>query len=254
MIPGPIGRLLEQGARNVRDWVVPPLCLICDALVAEPGGCCASCWSKTRFISRPYCEVLCIPFAIDHGAGTLSPQAIANPPPFDRLRAAILYDRHAGRMVRLLKYSDRQDLAPWMARWMVTAGKELVSAQPCVIPVPLHVSRLRQRRFNQSAELSRHVAGQCGLDHFPEALRRTRRTRQQVGLGAAERQRNVQGAFRVADEHSSSLRGRRVLLVDDVYTSGSTVMAAARALRRAGVAGVDVLTFARVETAGMAGI
>jgi ComF family protein len=149
-------------------------------------------------------------------------------------------------MVQGLKYHDRTDLAPWMARWMLRAGAELLADADVVVPVPLHWRRFLERRFNQSAELARTVAAMSGLPFAPDAVRRVKRTRQQVGLPLREREDNVRAAFGVPPEADIEVRGRRVLVVDDVYTTGATVSAVARALARSGANAVDVLTFARV--------
>ena len=225
---------------------IPPTCLLCDKLVDSHGGLCASCWRQARFIERPYCEVLGLPFAYGDNEGTLSPQAIADPPPFERLRAVMAYEDCARRLVGALKYADRADLAPWMAHWMSVAGRELIADCQIVVPVPLHRLRLHSRRYNQSAELARRIAFLGGLEYQAETLIRHRRTRQQVGLSVLERARNVQGAFRVEKNGRPLVEARRVLVVDDVHTTGATVRACARALKRAGAAAVDVLVFASV--------
>jgi ComF family protein len=180
------------------------------------------------------------------GEGFLSAEAIANPPPFERARAAVAYNGVARHMVQALKYGDRADLAPWMARWMLRAGAELVADADVVLPVPLHWRRFFTRRFNQSAELARAIAALSGKVFEPAAIRRVKVTRQQVGLGLTRRQDNVRAAFRVPAEHDITVRGRRVLVVDDVYTTGATVSSVTRALKKSGAASVDVLTFARV--------
>ena len=238
--------LAARTVANLRDLVIPPTCLLCDVLVDRQGGLCARCWRGARFIERPYCEVLGVPFAFDQGEGAVSPQAMADPPPFDRLRSVMIYDDGARRLVSGLKFADRSELAPWMAKWMTVAGRELIGDCDIVVPVPLHRLRLQGRRYNQSAELARAIARTGGLEFQPMALVRHRQTRRQVGLTALERARNVQGAFRVPAERRPLVDGRRALLVDDVYTTGATVKACARALKRAGVNGVDVLTFACV--------
>jgi ComF family protein len=133
-----------------------------------------------------------------------------------------------------------------MAGWMARAGAELLADAEVIIPIPLHRRRFLRRRFNQSAELARALARRACKPFEPMALARVKMTRQQVGLGLSERQDNVRGAFRVPAEADIKVRGRRVLLVDDVYTTGATVSAAARALKRGGAAAVDVLAFARV--------
>lgn len=224
----------------------PPVCAGCRRLVAAPGTLCARCWPTLRFIERPWCEVLGTPFSHEMGDGILSADAIARPPPFARARAAVAHSGVARQMVHALKFGDRTELGPWMARWMMRAGSELVADADIVVPVPLHRRRFFWRRFNQSAELARAVCALSGRPFAPEAVLRVRATRQQVGLGAREREDNVRGAFRVPPEAEILVRGRRVLLVDDVYTTGTTVSAVTRALKRGGAREVDVLTFARV--------
>jgi ComF family protein len=232
--------------RSAARLLFPPACAGCGVRVAEPGTLCGSCWPKLRFLERPWCAVLGTPFAYEMGEGAVSPEAIANPPPFARARAAVAYSGVAREMVQGLKYNDRTDLAPWMAGWMARAGAELVADADVVVPVPLHWRRFLSRRFNQSAELARALAAASNLPFEPGALVRRKVTRQQVGLRASEREDNVRGAFAVPAEAKGLVRERRVLLVDDVYTTGATVAAATRALRRGGATAVDVLTFARV--------
>lgn len=185
------------------------------------------------------------PFSHDMGEGFLSAEAIANPPPFERARAAVAYSGVARDMVRGLKYNDRTDLAPWMARWMVRAGADLVADADVIVPVPLHWRRFLSRRFNQSAELARAVSELSGVRFEPTTIKRVKKTRQQVGLTSMQREDNVRAAFRVAPDTEIKVRGQRVLVVDDVYTTGATVSAVTKALSKAG-ATVDVLTFARV--------
>lgn len=233
-------------ARLPARLLFPATCTGCRRLVEEPGTLCPVCWPTLRFIERPWCEVMGTPFTHDMGEGLLSADAIASPPPFARARAAVAYTGVARQMVHALKFADRPELAPWMARWMMRPGRELVEDAEAVVPVPLHRTRFLSRRFNQSAELARAICRLSGRRFCPDAVQRIRATRQQVGLGAREREENVRGAFRVPREAEIELRGRRVLVVDDVYTTGTTVSAVTKALKRAGAAEVDVLTFARV--------
>lgn len=241
-----IGRWLRRGADAVGRQVFPPICLGCGALVGTHGGVCADCWRGLRFIEKPLCDVLGTPFAHDMGDGLLSAEAIADPPPFRRVRSAVQYDALARAMVHRLKYNDRTDLAPVMARWMARAGASLIEEADCLLSVPLHRRRLLARRYNQAAELARALSAQTGRPYLSGALIRRKATRSQVGLAAPARTDNVRGAFEVPDDARSALFGRAVVLVDDVYTTGATVKAVTRTLLRAGAGHVSVLTFARV--------
>lgn len=233
--------------RAALGLVYPPTCPGCGAATAQPHGLCPACWSQLRFIERPYCQRFGTPFSVDHGAGPLlSPRAMADPPVFDRARAAVLYDGIARDLIHRLKYGDRLDLAPTLARMMTGAGGELIAEADCLVPVPLHRWRLWRRRFNQAALLAQGIAALTGLPTEPRTLARVKATRSQVGLSRAARARNLQAAFRVPEAVRPKLQGRRILLIDDVATTGATANAASRALLRAGAAKVDVLTFALV--------
>lgn len=243
-----LGSFLAKKFAILPDLLVPPTCLTCDRFVDRQGGCCPNCWGQLRFIAPPLCPVMGAPFSVDIGPDALSTEAIANPPPFNRLRAVLLYDDLARKLVSLLKFSDRTDLAPWMAKWMQVAGKELLDDADLVIPVPLHSRRLFSRRFNQSSELARNISKTANAEFRPDLLLRRKQTKQQVGLSKTARERNLAGAFVVPDAQRINIKGQKVLLVDDVYTTGATVRAATRALKRGGASQVDVLVFAKVET------
>lgn len=244
-----IGRALRAPFRLTLDIALPPLCPACRSPVGESLGLCAQCWSKLSPIAPPYCARLGIPFAYDPGPGILSMQAIADPPAYTRARAAVRYDEVARTLVQALKYGDRLDLAPIMGRWMTRAGHELLSETDIIVPVPLHWRRLWARRFNQSALLAKIISGLAGRPVGYHSLKRVKATPQQVGLSRAERALNVQGAFRVMPDGKADIFRRRILLIDDVLTSGATVDACTRALLRAGANSVDVLVFARVVEA-----
>ena len=235
----------SHAARLVLDVALPTLCVACREPV-HGDGVCADCWAKLSFIAPPFCPRLGIPFVYDPGPGLLSMEAISDPPAYGRARAAVRYDDVARTLVHALKYQDRTDLAPAMGRWMARAGRELIGEADALIPVPLHWRRGWSRRYNQSGALARVIEQQTGAKVDSEALRRVRPTQQQIGLSRAQRASNVQGAFKVAPDRQSEIQGRRVVLIDDVLTSGATVDACARALLRAKAASVDVVVFARV--------
>ncbi|PTW59151.1 ComF family protein [Breoghania corrubedonensis] len=230
------------------DLALPPVCFVCDLPLGGAAGLCMRCWAKLSWIEKPYCARLGTPLAYDLGEDGLSAQAIADPPPFDRARAACLHDDISRELVHGLKYRDRLELGPAMAGWMARAGADLVSQADLIVPVPLHRARLWSRRFNQAAVLAGAIAARADKQAALAALVRIRATPRQVGLARDDRQKNVRGAFAVAGEARSAIEGRRILLVDDVYTTGATVKACTRALLRARAASVDVLTFARVAS------
>lgn len=238
------GRVLRLAAGLV-DLVFPPTCAACRVSTGSHRSLCPKCWSAVRFIERPYCEVLGSPFSHDLGSGILSAEAIADPPVFDRLRSTAIHDGVVRDLVHGLKYRDRTDLVPMMAGWMLRASDGRIAACDAIIPVPLHRTRLFLRKFNQAAELARHLARLSGKPFLPATLVRVKRTAQQVGLSARAREDNVRGAFAIASGRENDVFGRRVVLVDDVYTTGATVTAATRVLKKAGAAEVTVLTFAR---------
>jgi Predicted amidophosphoribosyltransferases len=242
---GLVRRLAGLG-RMMLDQLYPPGCIVCQAPLALGDCLCPTCFAGLAQISQPYCPVLGIPFAVDHGADALSAEALAEPPPFARARAAVRYGEVAGALVSALKYGDRPELAGFCARLMAAVGRDFWPSSPLLVPVPLHASRLRRRRYNQSVLLARELARLTGLEVDPHLVRRQRNTRQQVGLSGDGRERNVRGAFAAHPRLAERLRGRPVVLVDDVYTTGATVKAVTRVLRRAGAAEVNVLTFARV--------
>lgn len=238
--------MLRTGVDAAIGIVYPPGCIACQAATGDAQALCASCWSGLGFIERPYCERLGTPFAVDLGPGLVSPAAIADPPVFARARAVCSFDGTARELVHRLKYGDRLELALTLGRMMAQAGRELLAEADLIVPIPLHRTRLWSRRFNQSAALARIVARESGVTLAPAALARVKRTRQQVGLTRPQRAENLQGAFRVLPADRPQLEGRRILLVDDVLTTGATANAAARTLLRAGASAVDMLTFARV--------
>jgi len=241
--------LVSRAARLALDIALPTLCVSCREPV-DGEGVCATCWAKLSFIEPPYCPRLGIPFVYDPGPELLSMEAIANPPAYQRARAAVRYDDVARTLVHSLKYQDRTDLAPAMGRWMARAGRNLLEGADMLVPVPLHWRRAWRRRYNQSGALARVIEGQTGVLVNGEVLRRVRATEQQIGLSRAQRATNVQGAFQVSTDRQSDVQGRRIVLIDDVLTSGATVDACARALLRAKAAQVDVLVFARVVESG----
>ncbi|MGH6854894.1 MAG: ComF family protein [Aestuariivirga sp.] len=232
--------------RGVVDFITPPRCLSCRDPVGEPASLCPACWPSLRQIDDPVCEVMGTPFAYDQGQGALSVIALRDPPPWNRARAAVAFDEASRALVHALKYHDTQEAGLLMGRMMARAGRVLLGDADVLVPVPLHPLRLWQRRFNQSGYLAQRLAMQSGKPWRGDLLARVKATRPQVGLDSRARLKNLRGAFRVEPENHVHIAGRKILLVDDVLTTGATSAACAQALKQAGAAQVDVLIFALV--------
>jgi ComF family protein len=241
------GGALRRAAGRMLDAVLPPRCLKCGAAVDAQGGICPTCWSGLRFISAPACACCGLPFEFDQGPGALCGGCTANPPVFDRARAVFRYDEASRDLILAFKHADRTSSAPAFAAWLARAGTDLLADCDLIAPVPLHWSRLFARRYNQAALLALALGRLSGKPVVPDLLVRRRATVKQGHLGRLARARNVAGAFALHPRRSQLAAGKRVLLIDDVVTTGATVTGCARALRREGDAvGVDVLSLARV--------
>jgi ComF family protein len=241
-----VATALRTALAACADLIVPPCCLVCRARVGAHHLLCAACWRQVHFIRPPLCDVLGIPLPFDTGERSVSAVAVAHPPAYDRARGVAHYSGAMRTLVHQLKYADRHDARALLGRWLAEAGRELLPGADIVVPVPLSRLRLLQRQFNQSAVLAGELSRRTGIAADPLLLMRTRTTRSQVGMSRDQRRRNVAGAFGVPARRRARLRGRNVLLVDDVVTTGATVDACARALKRAGAARVDVLALALV--------
>jgi ComF family protein len=247
----PVRALLAAGraaGRLTLDLLLPPECPTCDEPVAVPGQLCPDCFRRTNFVTEPCCDKCGLPFAHagQGGAGQICPRCQTYPPPWERARAALSYDEQARRLVLPFKYADRTDLAVVLAPMMARAGAALLREADVLVPVPLHRRRLLARGYNQAALLAKALARAARRPVILDALRRVRATAPLGTLGAEARCRTVEGAFAVHPRRAALLAEKRVLLIDDVLTSGATCSACVEVLLAAGVAGVDVLVAARV--------
>ncbi len=226
--------------------LLPPRCLGCRTVVARTAALCADCWKGVQFLDPPLCARCGFPLEYDLGPEVLCGACVREPPGFDRARAVMRYDEGSRGLVLGFKYADRTEGAAAYGAWLARAGAELTAEADLIAPVPLHWLRLFARRFNQAALLAQALGRETGLPVVPDLLLRRRHTPSQGRLSADQRRRNVAGAFAVRGARAPRLAGRRVLLVDDVLTTGATAAACARTLRRAGASAVDVLVLARV--------
>jgi ComF family protein len=237
---------LGRWIRLAVDAVLPPVCLSCGAMVGEPGTLCPSCWSQVDFLSAPQCAACGHPFEVEAGPQALCGRCLTRPPPWRRARAVFRYDDASKSLILRFKHADRLEGAPTFARWLARAGAELLAETDLIVPVPLHRWRLLARRYNQAAVLANALGRLTGRAVAPDLLVRRRRTPPQGHLDRDERRRNVKDAFAVRPGRRTMLPGRRVLLIDDVLTTGATAAECATVLCRGGAASVDVLTLGRV--------
>ncbi|WAC60243.1 ComF family protein [Brevundimonas sp. SL130] len=244
------GRQMRHMGRGLADLILPPLAHDSREATAA-AGLTPDAWSRIKFLEAPVCDGCGAAFEFDGGAfaETRCAACIAQPYLFQRARAACLYDDHSRGLILRFKHGDQQQFAPLFARWIGRAAADLVQEADAVVPVPLHPFRLLSRRFNQAAEIARPLARQARLDYLPDALVRTSHTDSQGGKSRRGRRLNVKKAFAITEAGRRRIKGRRILLIDDVLTTGATGEACARALIAAGARGVDLAVIARVRNA-----
>ena len=234
----------EVLARHIVRTLLPPQCLSCSEEL-ETEGFCGKCWGETQFITGAKCDACGVMLAGEEEDGLFCDTCLKEPPKWQRGRAAALYHGGAAKSVMALKYADRWDLARPLAKYMLNAGEPVLQAD-IVAPVPLHWTRLLRRKFNQAALLSKEIAMATGQEHLPDLLFRNRITAIQKSMDRVERQRNLKDAFSVNSKFKKYLKGKRILLIDDVMTSGATLSECADSCKRVGSNDVNVLVFARV--------
>lgn len=232
--------------QSALQMIYPAQCLLCDALVEETNGLCATCWRDTPFVTGLACDT-CGASLPGHSDGVVQcDDCMRLARPWQRGRAAVSYRDKGRHLVLALKHGDRQDLARPAAEWMEQAGKDLLQDDPLLVPIPLHWTRLVKRRFNQAGVLAQLVAKRAGVQVATQALVRKRRTSVQDGKGVPQRFSNLENALCAHPSHARALVGRRVVLVDDVMTSGATLAAGTEVCLSAGATSVSVLVLARV--------
>jgi ComF family protein len=237
---------LRKAGRAAQDLIFPHHAFDAGSRASSP-GLTALGWSKIAFLEAPVCDGCGAPFDYDMGEGVRCPSCEARPKAFTRARAACLYDEHSRDLILKFKHADRLDLVRLFSLWLGRAAADLIAEADAVVPVPMHPLRLIRRRYNQAAEIARPLARRAGLAYWPGALKRRRAGESQAGKSGSGRRRNVQGAYACPASWERRIAGKRILLVDDVMTTGATAEACAKALTRAGAAAVYVAVIARVR-------
>ena len=239
-------RALRKLAAVAVDLIWPPQSLLSDATVDAPGRIEAELWRELRFLGPPWCARCGFPFEAEAPEDAVCGACALHAFAFQSARAALAYDDHARRLVLDLKRRGRRDGLATFATWMHAAAGGLVDGADALVPVPLHWTRRAQRTFNQAEWLAAALARASARPLAPTLLVRRHMRKSQAGLGPAQRRRNAAGLYLVPERKRAEVAGKRILLVDDVFTTGATLDACARALRRAGAARVDAIALARV--------
>ena len=240
---------MKAGGRALLDVLLPPQCVTCEQPVGAPGQFCAACFGKTVFIGSPCCSACGAAFGAAEAGGLdrLCEPCVTRRPLWGQARAALRYDDQARRIVLPFKYGDRTELAGALAPMMVRAGATLLARADLVVPVPLHRRRLLARKYNQAALLARAVSRLSGVPAVLDGLQRVRATAPLGPMSPEARRAALEGAFSVASRRQPRLRDARILLIDDILTTGATAEACTAVLLQAGAGGVDVLAAARVN-------
>lgn len=227
---------------QVLDLLLPPRCISCQTIVTMDKTLCEHCWGEANFICAPFCKCCGLPFEFDVPDGALCLDCARQRPPFVEARSVFAYDDFSRRLVLSFKHGDRPDLAPTLAHWMARSAPTMIEQSDVILPVPLHWRRLMARRFNQAALLSKEISTLTQTPWRTDLLHRVRNTTPQGHLSRIARQKNLKNAFSCR----KSIHGMRVLLIDDVLTTGATLLNCTNALHKAGALEVRVLTLARV--------
>ena len=230
---------------SIVDYALPPRCPICGVTVEADNHFCLSCWRQLDFLAKPWCAACGLPLAFDHPDDSLCGKCLTDPPVHDGVRAVVRYDDKSSLIAMRLKYGTRLGLAKLIAEHLQKFVAEC-SGSAIIVPVPLHPSRLWRRGFNQSVLIGRELARVAGIQMNYKVISRSKVTPPLRGMSGMRRRKTVDKAFALRADAHASLAGKSVLLVDDVYTSGSTSNACARLLKKAGAEEVFVFCWARV--------
>jgi len=242
---------IKEIADMALDTILPPRCVVTGEMVDRQGMISPSAWAELDFINNPLCDKCGVPFGfevdgIDGEDGTQCLQCLDYPPPYDTARAALKYNDQSRNMILGFKHADQTHNALAFVPWLKMAGAGMLEDADFIVPVPLHRWRLMKRRYNQASIIAHYLSKQVQVPVLHEGLLRTRSTATQGHLNFEQRRKNVRKAFMVNEKYVAEIKGKNIVLIDDVYTTGSTVKECTKALKKADAKSIHILTLARV--------
>ena len=233
----------KNSLEKIRNICFPSTCYVCGEYIDDQ-GLCGKCWSQIKWISAPTCPICGKPFEID--TGLLCAECNAKKPYFDKAISVFEYNDHSKNIILKFKHADSTYLGNQLAQWMYRAGEAALKNSDIIIPVPIHFLKRLKRKYNQTEILANHLSKLSNIEYEPQILKKSRRTKSQEGLSRKQREENIRNSFSIDEKFAYKLKNKKIALIDDVLTTGSTVNECARILKKAGAKSVTVLTVARV--------
>lgn len=228
------------------NLIFPPRCFICGKVVSGKSGLCMTCYRKIHFLTNQCCPVCGRPytFPLENDKELICAKCLNKKPPLNRMKAVFAYDDFSKKLILPFKHSDRTDIVPFLIDLMIQSAEDYIRQADVIIPVPLHRTRLIKRKYNQAAMIAKGIAKRCHKTYLPDVLIRVKPSSSNKHLSKKDRLENVKGAF--ALKNKNHLTGKRVLLIDDVYTTGATLNECAKTLKKTNARDISALTLARV--------
>lgn len=230
--------------KKILEIIFPSHCLSCEEIVNKDALFCNACWPKLQFITEPKCKICSYPFEFQ-GLELICAKCLTQKPSFDKVISIFRYNDILKKVVKSLKYHEQTLIAKKLSKLLIARSQNEINNSDIVVPVPLHIKRLRKRKFNQAILLAKSLVKNQKIIFFPDLLIRTKNTKPQVELRKKERETNLKGAFALNIKYQSPIKGKNILLVDDVVTTGTTLEECAAILKKHGAKRVIAITIAK---------